>query len=289
MTVAAAKTGVGPTMAVALDQHFPADRRIVDDDLAVRILPPGMRAFVWLARPAPVSAWLERFFESRAPGIWGGVLCRKRYIDEKLIESVGRIGAVVNLGAGYDTRAYRLPALAGVPVWEVDQPENIEPKRARLRKLLGEVPARVTLVSIDFDHEALGAVLAANGYVADQPAFFIWEAVTQYLTDAGVEKTLDFLAHAAGGSRLAFTYIRQDFLDGQRLYGQQATYAKYVVKDKTWRYGIAPEGVADLLSRHGWRVVEHLGYDELAERYVKPTGRALAATPIERMVYAEKV
>jgi O-methyltransferase involved in polyketide biosynthesis len=64
----------------------------------------------------------------------------------------------------------------------------------------------------------------------------------------------------------------------------------------TWRFGscrracdIAPEGVADLLSRHGWRVVEHLGYDELAERYVKPTERALAATPIERMVYAEKV
>jgi hypothetical protein len=46
--------------------------------------------------------------------------------------------------------------------------------------------------------------------------------------------------------------------------------------------------VADLLSSHGWRVVEHLGYDELAERYVKPTGRALAATPITRMVYAEK-
>jgi O-methyltransferase involved in polyketide biosynthesis len=59
-------------------------------------------------------------------------------------------------------------------------------------------------------------------------------------------------------------------------------------KDKTWHYGIAPEGVADLLNRHGWRVVEHLGYDELAERYFKPTGRALASTPIERMVYAEK-
>jgi hypothetical protein len=47
--------------------------------------------------------------------------------------------------------------------------------------------------------------------------------------------------------------------------------------------------VADLLSRHGWRVVEHPGYDQLAERYVKPIGRTLAATPSERMVYAEKV
>jgi O-methyltransferase involved in polyketide biosynthesis len=30
-------------------------------------------------------------------------MCRKRYIDEKLIESVGQIDAVVNLGAGFDT------------------------------------------------------------------------------------------------------------------------------------------------------------------------------------------
>ena len=42
-------------------------------------------------------------------------------------------------------------------------------------------------------------------------------------------------------------------------------------------------------STYGWHVVEHLGYEELAERYVKPTGRELASTPIERMVYAEKL
>ena len=45
----------------------------------------------------------------------------------------------------------------------------------------------------------------------------------------------------------------------------------------------------DFLGGYGWRVVEHLGYEELAERYVKTTGRELASTPIERMVYAEKV
>ena len=37
------------------------------------------------------------------------------------------------------------------------------------------------------------------------------------------------------------------------------------------------------------RLYEHLGYEELAERYVKATGRELTSKPIERMVYAEKV
>ena len=163
MTKAAAKTGVVPMVMVAVEQHFPKNQRITEDPLANLILPFGMRALVWLMRLGSVRDWVVRKSEKTIPGIWGGLMCRKRYIDEKVVESLGRIDAVVNLGAGFDTRAFRLPALAGIPVWEVDQPESIEPKRARLQKLLGEIPAHVTLVPIDFDHEELGAVLASNG------------------------------------------------------------------------------------------------------------------------------
>jgi methyltransferase (TIGR00027 family) len=205
MSRAAAKTGTGPATMVAIEQHFPEDRRIVDDAVAPRILPLGMRADAWLMRVDPARDWMVRLTEKSLPGIWAGMMCRKRYIDEKLIESAGQIDSVVNLGAGFDTRAYRLPALADTPVWEVDQPENVEPKRARLRKLFGAVPPHVTLVPIDFDREELGAVLASHGYSAKARTFFVWEAVTQYLTEAGIEATFDFLATAARGSCLAFT------------------------------------------------------------------------------------
>ncbi|MGB6063317.1 MAG: hypothetical protein WBG50_00815 [Desulfomonilaceae bacterium] len=88
---------------------------------------------------------------------------------------------------------------------------------------------------------------------------------------------------------MAFTYVRKDFLDGQVTYDQDALFKRYVVKNRVWLFGLVPQGVADFLRPYGWRLVEHLGYEELAERYVKPTGRELASTPIERMVYAEKV
>jgi methyltransferase (TIGR00027 family) len=149
--------------------------------------------------------------------------------------------------------------------------------------------AHLKLVPIDFDHEELEAVLASHGYPADRRIFFIWEAVTQYLTETGIRTTFDFLAKAARGSRLAFTYIRKDFLDGQVMYGQEGLYKRYVVRDKIWLFGMDPEGVVNFLEPYGWRVIEHLGYEELAERYVKPTGRELTSTPIERMVYAEKL
>ncbi|AAM03623.1 TPA: class I SAM-dependent methyltransferase [Methanosarcina acetivorans] len=288
MTKAAAKTGVGPTALVAIEQHFPENQRIIEDDLAYRILPLGMRAFVWLMRFDSLRAWMIRVTEKDTPGIWGGMMCRKRYIDEKLVESVNQVDAVVNLGAGFDTRAYRFPSLSETPVWEVDQPENIRSKQTRLSGLFGTVPSHVRLVPIDFDREELGFVLASYDYSADKRTFFIWEAVTQYLTETGIRTTFDFLAKAERGSRLVFTYVRKDFLDGRVMYDWEKVYKKYV-KDKIWLFGMDPEEWPKFLERYGWKVVEHVGYEELAGRYIRPTGRELASTPVERIVYAEKV
>lgn len=287
MSKAAAKTGVGPTALVAIEQYFPRRERIIEDDLACRILPAG-RAFVWLMRPGPARDWMVRATEKNFPGLWGGIMCRKRYIDEKLIDSVKHIDAVVNLGAGFDTRAYRLPALSGIPVWEVDQPVNIESKRARLIKVFGSIPAHIKLVAIDFDREDLGTVLESHGYSTDKRTFFIWEAVTQYLTEKGVRTAFAFLARAARGSRIAFTYVRRDFLDGRAMYDWEKVYKKYVANN-IWIFGMVPEEWPDFLKEYGWQLVEDIGYDAMADKYVKPTGRILASTLVERMVYAEKL
>ncbi|KKG32598.1 MAG: SAM-dependent methyltransferase [Methanosarcina mazei] len=288
MTKAAARTGASPTAMVALEQYFPEKQCIIEDDLAYRILPFSMRAFVWLVKSDLGRVWMVRATEKDAPGLWGGMLCRKRYIDEKLTDSVNRINAVVNLGAGFDTRAYSLPVLSYMPVWEADQPENIQAKKVRLCKLFGTVPSHVRLVPIDFDREDLGSVLASHGYSADKRTFFIWEAVTQYLTETGIRATFNFLSKAESGSRLAFTYIRKDFLDGRVMYGWENIYNKYV-KNKIWLFGMEPEEWPGFLEGYGWKIIEHIGYEELAERYVRPTGRELASTPVERIIYAEKV
>lgn len=272
---------------VAVEQNFPEGQRIIFDGLAYAILPLSARVFVRILQPAWARDWLVRLAEKASPGIYGGMLCRKRYIDEKLLASVNEIGAVVNLGAGFDTRAYRLPELAKVPVWEVDQAENIAAKRFRLLKLFGAVPRHVILVAIDFDHKELGAALSTDGFTIDIPTFFNWEAVTQYLAESAVRATFDFLAKAAKGSRLAFTYIRKDFIDGKTLYGQKNLFKRFVEK-RVWVFGMEPEGLADFLSLYGWCLIEDLEYGALAERYVKPTRRNLSSTPIERVALAEK-
>jgi methyltransferase (TIGR00027 family) len=289
VTKAAAKTGVSPTALIAIEQYFPKKQRIIEDDLAYRILPFGARALVRLVRPNWVRSWLVLRTEKNYPGIWGGMMCRKRYIDEKLIDSSNQIEAVVNLGAGFDTRAYRLPPLSDISVWEVDQLENIKAKQTRLRKVFGTIPSHVKLVAIDLDRDDPGTILESHAYSTDKRTFFILEALTQYLTEKGIRTTFDFLAKAARGSLLVFTYLRKDFLDGRVMYGGEKFYKKYVVKDKIWLFGMDPDALPNFLKEYGWQKIEDVGYDEMAEKYIKPTGRILASTPIERMVYAEKL
>jgi O-methyltransferase involved in polyketide biosynthesis len=99
---------------------------------------------------------------------------------------------------------------------------------------------------------------------------------------------MEFLARAPAGSRLVVSYTPKDFIDGENFYGQQYLYHQMLVNSRIWRFGLDPDRVDGFFRGYGWRVVEHLGYDELVDRYVKPTGRDLGPMAIERIVSAEK-
>lgn len=73
------------------------------------------------------------------------------------------------------------------------------------------------------------------------------------------------------------------------MYGWEKFYKKYMVKDKIWLFGMNQDKLPSFLNEYGWQAIEDVGYDELAEKYIKPTGRIFASTPIERVVYAEKL
>ncbi|MDT5244052.1 MAG: hypothetical protein QOD36_1428, partial [Mycobacterium sp.] len=97
---------------------------------------------------------------------------------------------------------------------------NIERKKAAVKRAIGAVPASVHLVPLDFERKDLIGVLTEHGYRPDTRTFFIWEGVTQYLTEDAVRATLGALQASPGGSRLVFTYVRKDFIDGVNMYGR---------------------------------------------------------------------
>jgi methyltransferase (TIGR00027 family) len=137
------------------------------------------------------------------------MIIRTRFIEERLAHAIGDgVIQVVILGAGFDTRAYRLTELLqNARVFEVDQPSTQEYKKRRVREAGIAVPPNLTYVAVDFRHDKLGDILTAAGYHSNQKTFFIWEGVTMYLPEAAVEETLRWVAEQTPGSTIIFDFV----------------------------------------------------------------------------------
>jgi O-methyltransferase involved in polyketide biosynthesis len=277
-----------PAVIVAIEQRFPKDQRIIADDLAYAMLPSGMKAFVWLMRPAFARDWMVRATEKSAPGLWALMACRKRYIDEKLIEAVDEIDAVVNLGAGFDTRVYRLPALADLPAWEIDQPENIAPKRLRLGKLFGAIPPSRQPRADRFRPAGLGCCADSARLLRGQAHVFYLRR-RHAILDARRPRRDVRISGKGRARQPPDLHPRTQGFPPRKGDAWRRGRLQKLRREGVWLFGMEPDRVEPFLDPFGWRVIEHIGYQELVDRYVRPTGRELASTPVERMVYAEKL
>ena len=269
-------------MVLAAVEHNEApEHRLVDDDLAESFLPSGLRALVRLTRVGPLRSAMIAVSERTGPGLWASIACRKRFIDEHISDPVNEIDAVVILGSGLDTRGYRIAQYSELPVFELDQQVNIERKTVTVERVLGAVPASVRLVSVDFERDDVMTALADIGFHDTGRTLFIWEGVTQYLTPEAVHGMFEQLRAVAPGSRLIFTYVRQDFIDGTNLYGAEAVYRKFRRREQVWKSGFEPERVEAILRGYGWRLFEQAGPSYYRDRYIRPAGRKISASTIE--------
>jgi methyltransferase (TIGR00027 family) len=168
------------------------------DYLAERLLGPEERALV--ADQAVVQALDLDFDEARknieALSSAVMMIIRTRFIEERLAQAIrDGVSQVVILGAGFDTRAYRLTELLkDARVYEVDQPSTQEYKKRRVKETGIEVPPNLTYVPVDFRHDPVGDVLARAGHDSSKRTFFVWEGVTMYLPEEAVEATLRWVA-----------------------------------------------------------------------------------------------
>jgi methyltransferase (TIGR00027 family) len=135
------------------------------------------------------------------------IALRTAAIDTAVRDAIaGGATQLVILGAGYDGRAWRMPELAGVKIFEVDHPATQGDKRTRLAELPPPTGI-VTFVPIDFQMEPLGAVLDRAGHNRSSPTCWIWEGVVMYLTRDVMRATLAGIAgRSAPGSTLIVNY-----------------------------------------------------------------------------------
>jgi len=258
-------TAMGIAVLRAVETEKPEGERICFDPYARSFLPGWfydmMRFFIRIG-----------YAEWRGKGVVGFLAARDRYIDDYL-ESRLQDGfdQLVILGAGYDARAHRFPALrdGGIRVFEIDHPATQRDKIEKVQRIFGGLPNNVIYVSIDFNTQTLADCLAANGYDPQAKTVFLWQGVTYYLEPAAVDDTLAFIAqHAGSGSSLIFDYIDEALLTSQTNHSEVKNMRRYRgMTGEALLFGIPVEEIEAFLIRRGFAQVQNIRSQALKVLY----------------------
>ncbi len=247
----------------AIEAEKPEAQRIVSDLYADALVPRGVLF--------SISKWIisSGLYERIAPGAVGFIVGRERYIDDHLEARLAEgLDQVVILGAGFDTRALRIPGIERTRVLEVDQPATQRVKLERLRRVIDPLPAHVTFVAADLNTQPLGEVLLGAGYDERAKTLFVWQGVTYFLQPEGIDSTLAFIAgHSGSGSGVIFDYVHNEVLhDTTRGYGKKLARAGRI-SGEPYVFGIDKGQVATFLSQRGFGDVIDMPLERLKPRY----------------------
>ena len=247
----------------AIESEKPESDQVCYDPYAKAFVPGGLG---W-----SISNWIitSGLYDRMAPGGVGFVVVRERYIDDYLKTCLAEgLDQVVILGAGFDTRAYRIPGIKKTRVFEIDHPATQAEKLKRLQKVIDPLPQHVTFLPVDFNTQTLADRLPGSGYNEHAKTLFIWQGVTYFLTREGVDSTLAFIAaHSGPRSAVIFDYFYNEvFTDPTNGYAKALKRAAQI-SGKEYMFGIDRGQIESFMTQRGFGDVHNLTLDDLKQLY----------------------
>ncbi len=179
---------------VAAERALLTDMGVLTDPFARGMLTTPWRVFVSVVEHLPER--LRPWSVTRA-----GLGARVLWFDAQVVHALDAgITQVAVIGAGYDSRAWRLRR-DGVAFFEVDHETTQQDK---VRRVPDSAP---TYVPADLATHPAADALLARGFDPSRRAIFVLEGVTMYLSEDAVRRQLGALAaSSAAGSRLAVDF-----------------------------------------------------------------------------------
>ena len=272
----------------ALESSLPENRRLFEDPLARTFLGWPLSLVARLAVLPGFREFVPWFIDYRWPGARTSVVARTRLIDDAIAASQGEhIEQLVILGAGFDSRAYRLPGLRGITVFEVDHPDTQAAKRKALERSRSILPRHLRFVASDFHQRDLESVMVAAGYRESARTFILWEGVTNYLAEAAVDATLRWCSRASPGSLLLFTYVHRDVLTRPSAFiGTERLFASLEKAGEKLTFGIEPTQLPEFLAQRGLSLESDVGAAEYREHYFHDAARKMRGHEFYRVALA---
>jgi methyltransferase (TIGR00027 family) len=190
------------------------------------------------------------------------IIIRTRFYDDWLTAAAAEgVRQFVLLGAGLDTRAYRLEWPTGTAVYELDLPPVVEAKREVLEQADASPACRRTTIGVDLTGEWAGE-LQTVGFDATQPTAWLAEGLLVYLSAEQAAHILETATQlSTPGSQLATEAVAGTH--------ERVTDTDTAATVAMWQGGLA-DGLQPWLTTHGWKPRFHSLVD-VAAKYGRPT------------------
>ena len=267
-------TALGASVIRAVHQLIDDRPLILDDPVSPRLLPPETLE--------AITADPDRHREPREKGLRSHVVLRSRYAEDQLRHAVDSgVRQFINVGAGFDTFAFRKPAWAAkLSVVEVDHPASQRAKIDHFSARDLQAAGNTAFVPLDLERGDLPAALGAHGVDLDLPAFFACLGVLAYLTSGAIARMLKGIAAIPGTRGLVLAFAPPSP-------GRKASHAaeRAARAGEPWLSCFTPGEISDVLGSSGFSSVQFLLPEAAADRYFR--GRSdLPAPRLTRLCLA---
>jgi methyltransferase (TIGR00027 family) len=202
-----------------------------------------------------------RLYEEKFPGHRNSILTRVRFFDDITQDELARgTTQFVIVGAGYDTRAYRISGLNKARVFEVDIAETQQKKKAMLIQIFGALPQHVSYIPLDLATGSLVGSLALQGFDRSQRTLCIMEGLLCYLPPPLVSGLLTEISREmAAGSSILFDYFPEYMVEGLCPSVAAENIRQHVASvGEPFLFGIPGSGVREFLGQFGFRDIRNV-------------------------------
>jgi methyltransferase (TIGR00027 family) len=200
---------------------------------------------------------LETFKDETRPN--ASNVGRHRIIDDLLRQELITHPSltVVIIGAGFDTRAFRLKGGTWI---ELDEPQVITYKEERLPESTSE--NELHRISIDFASDSLEQKLAP--FAGRSPVVVVIEGVLMYLEEADISQSLQILRRLFPQHKVICDLMTRDFFEKNA----STIHEKLTGMGATFKFAV--DNPADVFLKNGYEQVEKIPIIEKSVHFQAP-------------------
>lgn len=282
------KTAETIAMVRVSESKKPEAERVCYDPYAIRFISQEVLDFV-TNNPEKYRALINQN-ERLVPGARNSIVARVRFFDD-IVESAVNDGLeqLVILGAGYDTRSYRIEGLDKVKIFEVDHPVTQEVKIEKIKEIFSSLPDHVTYVPVDLEIDDLKQEILKSGYDSSKKTLFIMEGILMYLTPDIVDEVLSFMVHNSGKeSAIVFDYIPLSVVDGTCELEAGRNWRKGVMDvGEPFLFGVKDGTIKSFLVQRGFSKIRNMTSEDYKRAYFNEKCGDVKVNSLSLFVYAE--